>query len=249
MFYVHNPPMMTKLKAKAWLEKDDKFLLSEGRAQILELIIKTHSLSKTASEMKMSYRHLWGEIKEMEEAFGGSLVSSERGGAGGGKTELTAAGMKLLSEYARGIEGLNAFLDNRGFLKPSLTVDGIAIYKDKLVLIKRARPPYKGRFALPGGFVEYNEKVENAVVREMKEETGLSTKVRSMIGVYSDPERDPRGHTVSVVFELDVTGGTMRSGDDAKEVKLFSLGKLPELAFDHDMIVAEFISNKKKIKP
>jgi 8-oxo-dGTP diphosphatase len=239
---------MKKLKAKAWLEKDDKFLLSEGRAEILRLVKKTHSLSTTATEMKMSYRHLWGEIKEMEESFGGSLVSSERGGVGGGKTELTAAGIKLLSEYERGIEGLNAFLENRGFLKPSLTVDGITIYKDKLVLIKRARPPYKDRFALPGGFVEYNEKVEDAVVRELKEETGLSTKIKSIIGVYSDPERDPRGHTVSVVFELEVTKGKMKSGDDAKEVKLFSLDKLPELAFDHDMIVADFISDKKKIK-
>ena len=238
---------MKKLKAKAWLEKDGEFLLSEGRAQILELVQKTHSLSKTASEMKMSYRHLWGEIKEMEEAFGGSLVSSERGGVGGGKTELTAAGKNLLSEYGRGIEGLNAFLENRGFLKPSLAVDGIAIYKDKLVLIKRGRPPYKDRFALPGGFVEYNEKVEDAVVRELKEETGLSTKIKSIIGVYSDPKRDPRGHTVSVVFELEVKGGKLRSGDDAKDVKLFSLGKLPELAFDHDMIVADFISSKKKI--
>ncbi len=238
---------MKKLKAKAWIEKDGNFLLSEGRARILELVSETHSLSQTASEMKMSYRHLWGEIKEMESAFQGALVSSKRGGVGGGKTDLTQDGKKILEEYKRGIKSLNEFLKNRGFLKPSLTTDGIIIYKKKLVLIKRGRSPFKDRYALPGGFVEYNEKVENAVVREMKEETGLFTEIKSIFGVYSDPSRDPRGHTVTVVYELKATGGELRSGDDAKEVKLFPLTKLPDLAFDHDLIVADFISRKKKI--
>jgi 8-oxo-dGTP diphosphatase len=238
---------MKKLKAKAWLEKDGNFLLSEGRARILELVSETHSLSQTASIMKMSYRHLWGEIREMEEAFKGPLVSSERGGVGGGKTELTKEGNQILKEYKRGIKSLDEFLKNRGFLKPSLSTDGIIIYGKKLVLIKRGRPPFKDRYALPGGFVEYNEKVEDAVVREISEETGLSTKIKSIFGVYSDPKRDPRGHTVTVVYELKATGGELKGGDDAKEVKLFPLTKLPDLAFDHDLIVADFISSKKKI--
>jgi 8-oxo-dGTP diphosphatase len=237
---------MKQLKAKAWLEKDGIFLLSEGRAKILRLVGETQSLSKTATEMKMSYRHLWGEIKEMESAFGGPLVNSQRGGASGGKTELTKQGKKILSEYERGIASLDNFLKNRGFLKPSLATDGIIIHKNKLVLIKRGRNPFKNCYALPGGFVEYNEKVEDAVVREMEEETGLTTKVKSIFGVYSDPKRDPRGHVVSVVYELKVTGGKLRSGDDAKEVKLFPLSKLPDLAFDHDMIVAEYNSKRKK---
>ncbi|UCG69816.1 MAG: NUDIX domain-containing protein [Thermoplasmata archaeon] len=232
---------MKRLNAKAWLEKDGKFLVSEGRAQILELIEKTHSLSKTASEMKMSYRHLWGIIKEMESASKEKLVDSERGGIGGGKTELTGAGKRLLEEYNRGMKNLNAFLNNRGFLKPSLTVDGIIIHENKLVLIKRANPPFKGKYALPGGFVEYNEKVEEAAVREIKEETGFITEIKGIVGVYSDPNRDPRGHTVSVVFELNVKGGKMKSGSDAKEAKLFSLDKIPSLAFDHDVIVKDFL--------
>jgi 8-oxo-dGTP diphosphatase len=241
-FYVLDYPLrsMKKLKAKAWLEKDGKFLLSEGRARILRLVGDTSSLSKTASEMKMSYRHLWGEIKEMESAFGGPLVRSSRGGAEGGNTVLTKQGEKLLDEYERGITSLDNFLKNRGFLKPSLTVDGIMIHKKKLVLIKRGRAPFKNSYALPGGFVEYNEKVENAVIREMKEETGLATEIKSIFGVYSDPNRDPRGHTVSVVFELKVTGGKLRSGDDAKEVRLFSLSKIPQLAFDHNKIVGDW---------
>ncbi len=236
---------MKKLKAKAWLEKDGIFLLSEGRARILRLVGETQSLSKTASEMKMSYRHLWGEIKEMESAYGGPLVRSQRGGASGGKTTLTGQGEKILSEYERGIASLDNFLKNRGFLKPSLAADGIIIHKNKLVLIKRGRNPFKNSYALPGGFVEYNEKVEDAVVREMKEETGLLTQVKSIFGVYSNPKRDPRGHTVSIVYELKVTGGKLLPGDDAKEVKLFPLSKLPLLAFDHGEIVAEFLSKRK----
>lgn len=232
---------MKKLNAKAWLEKYGKFLLSEGRARILELINETHSLVSTARKMKMSYRHLWGIVREMEAAEGEKLVKSERGGKSGGKTELTSAGKALLVEYKRGIKSLNAFLDNRGFLKPSLTVDGIIIYKDKLVLIRRANPPFEGKYALPGGFVEYNEKVEDTVVREMEEETGLKTEIKGLIGVYSDPKRDPRGHTVSVVFEMNVIGGKMKSGSDAEDVDLFPFNKIPRLAFDHDVIVGDFL--------
>jgi 8-oxo-dGTP diphosphatase len=237
---------MTELKAKAWLEKDGSFLLSDGRAEILKLIGETGSLANAAKEMKMSYRHLWGIIKEMEDAQGEPLVISERGGATGGKTELTEAGKKLLEEYTRSISGLEAFLDNRGFLKPSLTVDGIVIQNKKLVLIKRANPPFKGKYALPGGFVEYNETVEDAVMREMEEETGLKTKIKSLLGVYSDPTRDPRGHTVSVVFELSVRGGKLKSGSDAKEAQLFTMDKIPKLAFDHDKIVGDFLKKQKK---
>ena len=238
---------MIRLNAKAWLEKDGKFLVSEGRARILELIDETRSLSRTAKEMKMSYRHLWGVIREMETAFEEKLVESERGGKGGGRTELTPLGKKLLEDYMRGMKSLEAFLENRGFLKPSLTVDGIIIYKGKLVLIKRANPPFKGKYALPGGFVEYDEKVEDAVIREMEEETGLKTEIKELFGVYSDPKRDPRGHTVSVVFEMGMIGGKMESGSDAKEVKLFSLDKIPSLAFDHEKIVGDFLRKIKKI--
>jgi 8-oxo-dGTP diphosphatase len=231
---------MIDLNAKGWLEKDGQFLLGEGRARLLALSNESNSISETAKEMKMSYRHAWGVIKEMESAVGKKLVRSERGGSVGGKTELTTAGKKLLSDYERGLFSLTDFLDNKGFLKPSLTVDGIIIHKNKLVVVKRGRPPFKDKFALPGGFVEYNERVEEAVVREMQEETGLKTAITGILGVYSDPKRDPRGHTVSVVFELKVTGGRLKSGSDAKDVKLFSFEKLPKLAFDHDEIVEDY---------
>ena len=126
--------------------------------------------------------------------------------------------------------------------KPSLTVDGIIIIQNQLVLIKRARPPFEGHYALPGGFVEYGETVEKAIVREVKEETGLTTAIKGFSGIYSAPDRDPRGHTISLVFELEVIGGKLQGGDDASEAKLFPLDSLPSLAFDHDKIISDFLS-------
>ena len=122
---------------------------------------------------------------------------------------------------------------------PRLTVDGVVIRRGHLLLIQRGREPFRGRWALPGGFVEYGETVEAAVVREVREEAGLETRIIRLLGVYSHPERDPRGHTVSVVFLLEVAGGTLRGGDDAARATWFSLDDLPQLAFDHDTIVRD----------
>ncbi|MCK5038278.1 MAG: NUDIX hydrolase, partial [Thermoplasmata archaeon] len=101
------------------------------------------------------------------------------------------------------------------YQNPALTVDAIILIDDKLLLIQRGNDPFKGYYALPGGFVEYGERVEEAVEREVKEETGLDAEVQELIGVYSAPDRDPRGHTISVVFHLEVIGGELKAGDDA----------------------------------
>ena len=127
------------------------------------------------------------------------------------------------------------------YKSPKLTVDGIIVKDDRIVLICRKNPPFIDMWALPGGFVEYGEKVENAVVREVFEETGLNTCIKDLVGVYSDPDRDPRGHTVSVVFSLKVVDGSLCSGDDAKSVKFFQLNKLPDLSFDHKKIIDDYI--------
>jgi len=126
--------------------------------------------------------------------------------------------------------------------KPNLTVDGIIVSKGReLLLIKRKNPPFQGLFALPGGFVDHNESVEEAVVREVKEETDLDCEIHRLVGVYSKPGRDPRGHVVSVVFSMRILSGTATSGDDAAAVKWFPLdGFLPELAFDHNEIIEDF---------
>lgn len=109
-----------------------------------------------------------------------------------------------------------------------------------IVLVKRANPP-EG-WALPGGFVDYGETVEAAAVREVREETGLDVALTGLLGVYSDPERDPRRHTLSVVFTGQTKDvGKLRAGDDAARAQFFPLALLPEsLAFDHGRIVDDF---------
>lgn len=123
--------------------------------------------------------------------------------------------------------------------KPLLAVDIVIIRKDRsIVFIKRLNPPYKNFYALPGGFVEYGETVEEAAIREAKEETGLSIKIKSLIGVYSDPKRDPRGHIVSIAFLAEEVGGELKPSSNAKEVKAFKSIPKP-LAFDHEKIVKD----------
>ncbi len=121
----------------------------------------------------------------------------------------------------------------------TLTVDAIIPYQGKIVLIKRLNEPYKGFYALPGGIVEYGERVEDAVLREVEEETGLKGEIHSLVGVYSDPDRDPRGHFVSVCFVVIPKEGELKAGSDAKEVGLFSLDNLPKLAFDHEKMIKD----------
>jgi len=118
---------------------------------------------------------------------------------------------------------------------PALAVDGIVPYEDGVVLIRRGNEPFKGKLALPGGFVECGETVEEAVAREVREETGLRVRPAELVGVYSDPERDPRGHVVSVCFLCEVEGGELRAGSDAADVEVVDPEDLsPEdLAFDH----------------
>ncbi len=127
------------------------------------------------------------------------------------------------------------------YKSPKLTVDGIVLKDGKILLIKRKNQPFEGKWALPGGFVEYGEKTENATVREVFEETGLKTKINHLVGVYSDPNRDPRGHTVSIVYVLDICDGELKSGDDACDAKFFDLKNLPDLSFDHECIIKEVL--------
>ncbi|NJE43483.1 NUDIX hydrolase [Thermococcus sp. GR6] len=121
-----------------------------------------------------------------------------------------------------------------------LTVDLVILYREGVVLIKRKHEPFKDHFALPGGFVEYGEPVEDAAVREAKEETGLDVRLLRLIGVYSDPNRDPRGHTVTVAF-LALGTGELKAGDDAKDVMVVPIDEVNEipLAFDHEKILRD----------
>ncbi len=129
--------------------------------------------------------------------------------------------------------------------RPRLAVDALIIIEDKLLLVRRGHGPFKGRYALPGGFVECGETTEEAVRREVMEETSLKTKVSRLLGVYSAPDRDPRGHTVSIVYEMKKVGGKLKSGSDAAALKLVPLPRVPKLAFDHSEVVTDF---KRRIK-
>jgi 8-oxo-dGTP diphosphatase len=118
------------------------------------------------------------------------------------------------------------------------TVDAVVVKSGEILLIKRITYPHKGAWALPGGFVDQNETVEQAVVREVREETGLRTKIKSMLGVYSSPGRDPR-KTISIAFVLKQISGRIRTSNETSDVKWFKLDGLPKLAFDHKQIIAD----------
>ncbi|MCK4459201.1 MAG: tRNA (N6-threonylcarbamoyladenosine(37)-N6)-methyltransferase TrmO [Methanosarcinales archaeon] len=121
---------------------------------------------------------------------------------------------------------------------PALTVDAIILHQQKIVLIKRKNPPFKDHYALPGGFVDVEETVEDAARREAKEETGLDIDIIRLVGIYSDPARDPRRHTVSACY-LAEGSGTLQAGSDATCAELFDQNLLPELAFDHGRMIAD----------
>jgi ADP-ribose pyrophosphatase YjhB (NUDIX family) len=123
------------------------------------------------------------------------------------------------------------------YRNPFPTTDVVAIRDGQVLLINRKNPPLG--WALPGGFVDYGEAAEEAAARELKEETGLNLDSGKLLGVYSKPGRDPRFHTLSVVYTGTVSG-SLRAGDDAAEARWFPLTELPEhIAFDHREIIAE----------
>ena len=126
---------------------------------------------------------------------------------------------------------------------PAIAVDVVVELLDApgrpIVLVVRRFPP--PGHALPGGFVDVGETVEDAARREVKEETGLDVQLTRLLGVYSDPGRDPRGHTVSIVYVGTATGAP-RAGDDAGAVLVTDPSQLPVMAFDHDRILRDYLA-------
>ncbi|MCX7994766.1 MAG: NUDIX hydrolase [candidate division WOR-3 bacterium] len=128
------------------------------------------------------------------------------------------------------------------YKNPLPTVDIIIEVEGGIILIKRKNPPYG--WAIPGGFIEYGESAESAAIREAKEETNLEISDLKQFHVYSDPERDPRFHTISVVFTARGKG-TPKPKDDAIEIGIFNRNNLPEdIAFDHRRILNDYFDKK-----
>ena len=127
-------------------------------------------------------------------------------------------------------------------ITPLLAADAIIELTDHpgrpIVLIERKNPPYG--WAIPGGFVDVGEIVERAAVREAREEVSLDVRLIALLGIYSDPRRDDRGHTVTAVYVAEAAGNPV-AADDAKNCRIFKLDELPEpLAFDHAQVLADY---------
>lgn len=125
--------------------------------------------------------------------------------------------------------------------RPMLTADCVVVRGGDVLLVRRGNDPFRGCWALPGGFMEMDEDIAHCAIRELREETGLAVAAADLrlVGVYSAPGRDPRGRTVTVAYRVDVPEGTCpTAGDDATEAHWWPLAALPPLAFDHADIVA-----------
>ncbi|WP_319228794.1 NUDIX hydrolase [Draconibacterium orientale] len=131
--------------------------------------------------------------------------------------------------------------------RAALTVDAIVFVKSEttisVLLIERGREPFKNKWALPGGFVDLDETLEKACIRELEEETGLQVEKMQQFRAYDAIDRDPRHRTISVVYSVQLAGKMpVKGNDDAAQAKWFSIDDLPELAFDHAEILNDFFS-------
>ncbi|WP_072369838.1 NUDIX hydrolase [Hyphomicrobium sp. NDB2Meth4] len=123
---------------------------------------------------------------------------------------------------------------------PALTTDCVVFDgRGRLLLIRRKNPPFQGAYALPGGFVEIGETTDNGCRRELSEETGLNVGELTLVGVYSDPDRDPRGHTCSIAYLANVASAEPVAGDDAAAAEWVDNWREQKLAFDHARIIAD----------
>jgi ADP-ribose pyrophosphatase YjhB (NUDIX family) len=152
--------------------------------------------------------------------------------------------MTKMAEKANGLLCPHCGSLVKEYRNPFPTVDIIIEQDEGIILILRRNEPHK--WAIPGGFCDYGESLEEAAVREAREETGLEVKLIEQFHTYSDPRRDPRQHNITTVFIAQSIGGTLQAQDDAQEVGVFSEDALPvELAFDHDQILKDYFLYKK----
>lgn len=141
---------------------------------------------------------------------------------------------------------------SKTYKNPAVTVDILIFAKinddQKVLLIKRKNPPFQDKWAIPGGFVEYDEDLEDAAKRELEEETSVKDVNLEQLRAFGTPGRDPRSRTISIVYYTQIDAATVspKAQDDAKEVQWFSMNNLPDLAFDHAEILDYAKSHIKK---
>jgi 8-oxo-dGTP diphosphatase len=128
------------------------------------------------------------------------------------------------------------------YRNPTPTADIILQRDSKILMVRRKKDPFKGQLALPGGFINEGETAEEAARREAIEETTLEVEPIEILGVYSDPKRDPRKHIMSIVFVGIIVGGSDKAGDDAESIEWVELGTIEkqEIAFDHAQILRDY---------
>lgn len=223
--------MPYRLEYRTWLSEGGRRLLGEEEANLLRLIREKRSLSAAAEAAGLGAEEAAALLDRTEKGCGLSLVDRR-------EAALTAEGDRLLCELDSRCKRMADQLKHL-YRNPVFGVDGIMIQEGRVLLIERGNEPFAGMYALPGGFMDHGETSEEAVVREVEEETGLRTEVLDLVGAYTRPGRDPRGHICTLAYRLIVRGGSLRAGDDAANAAFFPLDSLPALAFDHAGILED----------
>lgn len=232
--------MTLEADAELVLKRYGRTALDGTGCAVLEAIRDFGDPAAIAKMTGITTGDLAGTVYSLNLQFGSALATIESDGY-----FLTQDGEEAISQYRLKERMLREQLRNL-WQKPWISTDGVILLDGKLVLIKRGSEPFKGMYALPGGIVEYGESLEECVVREMREETGLDTEIIGLLGAYSDPGRDPRGHFISIIYFLRPIGGTLAAGDDAAGAELFPLDALPELAADHATIIRNAVDRMGK---
>lgn len=227
--------MSVEFEVDARLTRGGRTLLDEDLARFLRALERGASAAaaREVAGLAPSRIRRWREA--VREQLGADPL--ERAGR---RLAPSETGQALLQAFLPKNSALHVQVAS-GFKVPLLAVDGLVLHGGRLVAVRRRYDPHEGQDCLPGGMVEYGETVEEAVVREVREETGLRTEVEGLVGVYSAPGRDPRGHVISLAFALRSVGGELRSGSDAAGVGLLDPQDLPEMGFDHNAIVEDFL--------
>ncbi len=221
------------LRVEPVLTRDGRDLMDQVSFRTI-LALHYHGIRGAAEDLRVTEATIRRRLRKLDERVGGKVYGSGK---------LTALGVELLEQMEGRTRQLEEQLEHL-WKKPTLTCDGLVLKDGELLLVRRSKAPFKGAFALPGGIMEYGERACDCVVREVEEETGLRTEVLRLIGEYSDPGRDPRGHFITLLYELRVSEGELAGGDDAEYAGFFPLNELPPLAFDHAKLVSEALGGR-----